>query len=117
MKPKMAMCPSCSTPLVSSMAFAGYEFVCLGCGSRFGWLEPHAVEETPALAERCAALQAEWDEHAGGKLLVVGGWREDCAKCLERGEPHDAHATAEEIRRHEEALAWLRVRAGKLATA
>lgn len=109
----MGMCPRCDTPVISTMAWRSYEFYCLECGAHLGFLSPRAAESTPELIARYDALKAEWDEHAGGKLITQGGWLQECSVCAPRGETHEAHATAEEIAAHEEALAWLRERAAR----
>lgn len=74
-KPKpMAVCPGCEepTPLISTLAFRFYEFYCLECGGGFGFLEPRVVEGTPELDLYYVRLQAEWDEHAGRRLIIEG---------------------------------------------
>jgi hypothetical protein len=106
---RLATCPVDGTPLIMTMAFRGAEFYCLECGGRFGWLQPHGVEPTPELEERYEKLKAEWDEHAGGKLLAAGAWREDCAQCNSE-HPHAEHATEAELTAHRGALAWLDAR-------
>lgn len=102
---QIAMCV-CGAPLVSTFAFQGYEFYCLECGRQYEWLEPRAQPATPELEARHDALRAEWREHAARKLLIDGGYHRDCERC-NRGEPHIAHATAEEIAADREARAWL----------
>lgn len=110
-KPPTAGCPSCKAPLIGTMAFRGAEFICLECGRTCGWLDPFALD-ADAVEERMAALQAEWDEHAGGKLLY--GWRKGCAECA--GMPpggHRAHASEEEIQADAAAREWIRDRTGR----
>jgi hypothetical protein len=107
----MAICPRDGAPLISTLAFRKAEFYCLDCGGHFGFLSPDAAEDTPELRARYEALKSEWDEHAGSKLLADGGWYEDCERCEPGGEPHTAHAAAEELAAHEAALTWLRERA------
>lgn len=103
----MATCTRCAAPLISTMAFCKYEFYCLECGTHLGFLSPIGQPGTPELTARYEALKAEWDEHAGAKLLTDDGWHADCTLCERRGEPHSAHATAEERAAHQAAVAWL----------
>lgn len=110
----LAVCRSDGAPLVSTFAFRGYEFICLECGRKYGWLDPEAVEATPELNERHEALRAEWVEHAGAKLLTSGSRHRDCEKCA-GGEFHLDHATPEEHEAHDRALAWLAERTGARA--
>ena len=63
------------------------------------------------LEARYRALQAEWDEHVAGRLLLHGGWLHDCEQCKPHAEPHHAHATEEEWDEHHKALMWLNERA------
>ena len=109
----VACCPRCEepTPLIATMAFSGAEFYCLECGGRFGFLSPRGVEPTPELVARSEALTAEWDEHAGRKLLTSGAWHRDCEACAPRREPHTDHATDAEKDAHDEAMVWLAERA------
>jgi hypothetical protein len=103
-EPPMACCPRCSepTPLISTMAFRHYEFYCLECGGRFGFLSPRAETDTPDLQAHYERLQAEWDEHAGERLIVEG---------------YEGGAKPDKLAAHEEALAWLAERAGKTVSA
>lgn len=114
-KPPIALCPraSCGAPLIGTMVFPRAEFYCLECGGHFGFLDPRKGEPTPELTARMEALEAEWLEHAGRKLCVLPGWFDWCEKCKAHRESHAEHATDEERKGHEEALAWLRERAGK----
>ena len=107
---RMAMCPRCDVPLISTMAFSGSEFYCLDCGAHLGFLSPRGREATPELNARYEALKAEWDEHAGAKLILSGGWYEACPDCRVGGEPHSAHTTDAEREAHQKALEWLRER-------
>jgi hypothetical protein len=110
----MATCPHDGAPLIATCAFRKAEFYCLECGARLGFLSPAPAQATPELNERYEALQAEWDQHAGAALLGDGAWHRDCPKCeVGVGEPHRAHASAEELAAHEAAIAWLEQRAAK----
>lgn len=104
---KVAMC-SCDAPLVSTLAFRHFEFYCLDCGRRYGFLDPRPADETPELIARCDAYLAEWSALSEG-LISEGGRRSDCATCVD-GEEHTLHATADERAAHEAALERLRAR-------
>lgn len=114
----MACCPYCFVsrdggplvPLICTFAFSGSEFYCLDCGGCFGWLEPHGAESTPELDARYEELEAEWNEHAGRKLIGGGAMFTDCAACKAANEPHMRHATEAEKQTHRNALAWLTAR-------
>lgn len=95
-KPPMACCPNCAepTPLITTLAFRHYEFYCLECGGRYGFLEPHAWTATPELEAHHMRLRAEWEAHAGNKLIVEGVTARSEAAQVE----HDA------------AMAWLKER-------
>lgn len=109
-----AGCPTCKTPLIGTMAFSGAEFYCLECGRTCGWLSPYALD-ADKVEEQMKALQAEWDENVGGKLMPRGTfWRNDCEKCGDvLGRPeggHWEHVTQEEIEADKEAREWLKQR-------
>ena len=95
----MATCPRDGAPLIMTMAFRGYEFICLECGAKMGFLDPRPAEPTPELDARYEALKAEWDEHVGGKLIVEGR----AARSPADQEAHDA------------AIAWIAQRSGASA--
>lgn len=109
--PRMACCPSCETPLISTMAFPGAEFYCLECGNHVGYVMPLGKEETPEILAAYEALKAEWDEHIAGKLIAPGSWRIGCPSC-ESGtrEQHSLHATEAERLADGEAREWLTAR-------
>jgi hypothetical protein len=97
------------------MVFSGAEFYCLECGRTCGWLSPYKLFGQEAV-ERQAALQAEWDEHAGGRILPSGTfWRNDCEQCgdvLGRPEAgHWEHVTDAEREADRVAREWLQERA------
>jgi hypothetical protein len=111
---RIATC-RCGAPLVCTFHWRGHEFYCLDCGSLYDFLSPIGVEETPETLARMRAYLAEWDEHAGARLVTPRSWREDCPRCRdpETGqmlECHDQHATEEEWSAHREATAWLEQR-------
>jgi hypothetical protein len=110
-----AGCPNCGAPLISTLDFPGAEFYCLECGRKCGFLSPHPLEATPEVEAQHSALQAEWDEHVGRRLLFHNGWLHDCEKCKPHAEPHSEHATDEEWAAHRKAALWLEHRA-KLCT-
>lgn len=109
----IACCPRCpgDVPLISTLHFYKAEFYCLDCGGEFGFLDPsRAANPGPELDARLEAYQAEWDEHAGRKLLDGRAWYRDCARCDDRAETHGAHATDAEVEADAIATAWLAAR-------
>lgn len=109
---KIAMCRRCAVPLVCTMAFSKFEFYCLDCGDKLGWMSPDGADETPELLADMHAREAEWKESAGGKLLIVGAWHKDCDQCRlgDNGATHIQHATDEEIAADAVAREWIRGR-------
>lgn len=91
-----AGCPRDRTPLIATIAFPKAEFYCLECGGHFGFLDPVPLEPTPEINKQMEALQAEWDEHVAGKIIV--GDRIHYSK-PDRQAEHDA------------AMEWLKERA------
>ena len=59
--PPVATCPHCSEPLIGTLRFRGYEFVCVCCERKWGFVEPVPKESTPELMARYAELKAKWD--------------------------------------------------------
>jgi len=57
----MATCPSCGEPLISTLRFRGYEFICVVCRRHWGFVEPTPAEATPELDARYQELKAQWD--------------------------------------------------------
>lgn len=106
---RVAMC-RCGEPLVMTLHWARYEFYCLSCGKHYGFLDPTPADETPELLERVAAIEAEWNENAGRKLLTDHAWIEGCDKCEGRGEYHVEHATQADRMLHADAVAWIEQR-------
>ncbi len=101
---KVAMCRSCeSEPLVSTFDFYKKEFICLGCGGLYEWLQPRGADETPELLALMEAREAEWETISRG-FLPIGAQLEDCAACRTSGDySHLDHATDEERAEHENA--------------
>ena len=96
-----ACCPRClhRPPLIATFAWHKFEFYCLDCGGKFGFLQPLSKKGNE-VAESHARLQAEWDEHVEDGLITQG--RED-------------RATPEALAAHEAALQWLRDRVRAVA--
>ena len=117
-KPPTAGCPSCKAPLICTMVFSKAEFYCLECGRTCGFFDPYRLDPDEN-EERMAALQAEWDEHVGGKIMPRGTfWQNDCEQCGGDGKPrpdggHLEHVTEAEVEADKEARAWLTERAKK----
>lgn len=93
---KVAMCHvDVDEPLVSTFAFAKYEFICMACGRLYGWVEPLPAEPTPELEALADQRKAEWQALEDG-LIVARSWLKDCAQC-KSGPYHSEHATPQEI--------------------
>ncbi len=107
-RPPMAMC-RCGEPLICTLAFSKFEFYCLCCGRKYGWLDPSPADPTPELDARYATLKAEWDEIA--PALIGGVMLDTCDTCKATSAAHWNHATDEEKAAHESALAKLVERA------
>jgi hypothetical protein len=56
-----ACCPRDGEPLIATMMRVGAEFVCLVCGTWYGFLSPTAKDPTPELDARYAEIKARWD--------------------------------------------------------
>lgn len=108
----LAMCPGCKAPLIGTMHVPKEEFYCLECGRSWGFLQPDkgGSEEDQA---RYQNLQAEWDEHVAGRLLIPRSYHRDCNKCSPaRSVYHSDHATEDEIQADFDARVWLAERVG-----
>ncbi len=106
----------CARTWVMTMAWRGYEFVCLGCGALDTYFGPDAGDETPERVERMEATKAEWRELSAG--LLSGGAR--LTACIDaggecsNGEEHLRHATDAERAAHEAAVARIGERIGQV---
>jgi len=54
----MAMCPRCREVLVSTFERPHKEFLCLGCGEWWEFLQPLPADPTPERLERAEELDA-----------------------------------------------------------
>ena len=61
-KPPMATCPNCGEPLIGTFRFRGYEFICVSCKRKWGFVDPVPVVSTPELEARYKELKAEWEK-------------------------------------------------------
>lgn len=93
--PKTAMCRRCDVPLVATFAFDQFEFYCLDCGGKYGFLQPKPADETPELVAECDRRLAEFTENASA--LIPGHKMK--------------FATEAEIEAHQSAMQWLSERA------
>jgi hypothetical protein len=96
-------------PLIGTLAFSGYEFLCICCGERVTFFGPRRGDgDDPRLLERLAELEALWKENVGDRLLPSGRfWQDDCPKCRS-DEDHWQHITDEELAADVTAREWLR---------
>ena len=67
----MATCPNCREPLIGTLRFRGKEFVCVGCGRLWGFVDPIPTESTPELEARYRELKAKWDKEPTGAALAA----------------------------------------------
>lgn len=83
-KPPIACCPDCSEPLVATMLFPKYEFICAGgCGRLWTFVDPVPKTETKELRERL-----EKYEHAflKGAIQAEAGARGLLSRALTRND-------------------------------
>jgi hypothetical protein len=66
MSAPMACCRRCAAPLMSTILFRGYEFYCLICGAKCGFLDPAPAPATPELEQRHDELRAEFEQLSAG---------------------------------------------------
>jgi hypothetical protein len=59
--PPMACCPHDDEPLMATFERRGAEFMCMVCGTYYGFLAPKAREATPELQARHDELRARFD--------------------------------------------------------
>lgn len=113
-QPKTAMCRVCENePLLCTFHWRRKEFICLGCGRLYEWLEPKPAESTPEILAMSEARDKEWKENTQ-ELLTSSAWHTGCETCADGSGPaHIQHATPEEIAAHEKAAAWVLGRTGR----
>lgn len=56
----MATCPKDGEPLVETFEFRGAEFICMGCGGKFGFLSPAPKPWTQALQDQHDAHRVQY---------------------------------------------------------
>lgn len=103
---QVAMCRRCEDePLVSTFSFYKKEFICLGCGGLYEWLQPRGADETTKLLAKAEARKQEWLSLSDGHL--PSGMRlSACEACSTSGDyDHRAHATPAELADNEAATA------------
>jgi hypothetical protein len=62
-KPPTACCTRCESALVSTMAFPHFEFVCVVCGHKLGFVDPLPKRwDEPGLQEQMEKHEAQWKE-------------------------------------------------------
>lgn len=67
----MATCPADGEPLVFTFEFRGYEFVCVPCGRKYGFLSPKPVEVTAEREARLAELQTQYDTERAQRVQAA----------------------------------------------
>ena len=99
---------ACGEPLVSTMSFSRFEFVCVRDGRKYTFFGPEkpGLPETPENEARLEANRARWEEMSKG-LLSGGVMLERCDACRSEHRPHLFHASPDEVRAHEAALVRL----------
>lgn len=115
-EPPLAGCPGCKAPLIATMIYPGYEFICLECGRRCAFLSPVRLEPHAENLEWHARLQAEWDERQDA-LIIPRSWKSGCPKCqpMVDANYHHAHATEKEWVADAAAREWIASRAKRKA--
>jgi len=56
-----AGCRSCGEPLVSTFEWRGYEFICMGCGRHWAFLQPRPIPFSLEVTRRHDELRAQYD--------------------------------------------------------
>ena len=108
---KIALC-HCGGVLIFTLYFQEKQFLCLKCGNLYQ-SPPRAQDSTPEGEAKWRALESEFMTNCGSKLIVVGLYRDGCARCLLGEETHMHHATPEDWRACNDALYWLSERTGR----
>lgn len=105
---RLAVCRADGKPLISTMMWARFEFYCLECGRKYGYLDPAGVKHDEEAEAAYQKVKAEWDELSAGIMPEGRFWRKDCPLCT--GEAHLDHASAEEVEANKAARERLRAR-------
>jgi hypothetical protein len=93
---RVAACPECKEPVVSTLIFPYKEFLCVCCGWTGGYLDPVATPDK--LADAAMKRHDEYREKfkvATKGLVAHSGWRADCEKCA-TDKCHCNHITDDE---------------------
>ena len=104
MSNRVAICPNCGFPLISTMAFRYAERYCMNCGGQFGMLDA----EHQIINSKLRPFTTKANRRFGQirKSLIGGGMRlRNCKKCMEgKEEEHLQHATKKEDEKYKWAL-------------
>lgn len=93
---RVAMCPDCERPLISTMIFSKAEFFCRKCKRTLGYLEPDPAEDSPEL-QAIIDADEKWFRPIASKCMPIGGKLRTCDKCRTTGDySHADHATEQE---------------------
>lgn len=63
-----ATCRADGEPLVFTFEYPRYEFICMVCGEKYGFLDPAPAESTPELEARHAELRAQYETERAARL-------------------------------------------------
>jgi len=89
------ICPTCETPLISTMAFMGAEKYCTGCGESSDIFGGREVPLTKALETQHKSLKGKFDK-IYADMVPPGCFFGKCEKCQSKDEYHRTHMTDEE---------------------
>lgn len=74
---RMAMCPKCAEPLVSTLEFRGAEFICMGCRGLFGFMAPLPAAPTSELKKRHEELRLQYETERAARQEISDLKKED----------------------------------------
>lgn len=104
---KIAGCPRCEAPIVSTFAFRGAEWYCLDCGKTVAWFSEISLPNTKRNRERLAKREAEFDPIAHALLVPFSKLR-DCDRCQANfDDDHCLHVNEAEIEADKQAREWI----------
>lgn len=109
------MCTRCyDQPLVMTLAFRKFEFYCIDCGGKFGFMDPASADGTDERLRKMKIIEDDFKELSKG-LVPDGARLSTCVQCGPSSEVHLMHATAEEKEADSEARKRLHNRVAEIA--